>query len=166
LTESPPDLAVGVVGKPHGLDGSFHVIGPRHGVLAVGATVTIAGRTTELARVSGTDDRPIVRVALASTREAAMALRGEELRMTRDAVGPLDEEEFWAQDLEGCAVVDGERAVGTVRRMLALPSCDVLEVARGDDPDLLVPLVHDAVRSVDMDARRIDVDLAFLGEGE
>ena len=31
-------------------------------------------------------------------------------------------------------------------------------------PELLVPLVRDAVRSVDVAARRIDVDLAFLGE--
>jgi len=27
-----------------------------------------------------------------------------------------------------------------------------------------VPLIADAVRTVDLDARRIDVDLAFLGE--
>jgi 16S rRNA processing protein RimM len=51
-----------------------------------------------------------------------------------------------------------------VRRLLALPSCEVLEVERGGAPDLLVPLVRDAVRSVDVAARRIDVDSAFLGE--
>ena len=58
--------------------------------------------------------------------------------------------------------------VGTVTRLTALPSCEVLEVARsageaGDAP-LLVPLVSDAVRSVDVAARVIDVDLRFLGE--
>jgi 16S rRNA processing protein RimM len=50
-----------------------------------------------------------------------------------------------------------------VRRMLALPSCEVLEVERDGD-DLLVPLVRDAVRSVDVDAGVVDVDLAFLDE--
>jgi ribosomal 30S subunit maturation factor RimM len=39
----------------------------------------------------------------------------------------------------------------------------VLEVER-EGEDLLVPLVADAVRSVDVEERRIDVDLAFLGE--
>jgi ribosomal 30S subunit maturation factor RimM len=29
----------------------------------------------------------------------------------------------------------------------------------------LIPLVGDAVRTVDVEARRIDVDLEFLGEG-
>jgi 16S rRNA processing protein RimM len=154
-----------VVGRPHGLDGSFHVLAPRPGVLRLGAAVTVGDRATELVRVAGTEDRPIVRVALASDREAAAELGGEELRMARDAVGPLDEDEFWAEDLEGCAVVDGERAVGTVRRLLGLPSCEVLEVTRAEGgADLLVPLVRDAVRSVDLQARRIDVDLVFLGE--
>jgi ribosomal 30S subunit maturation factor RimM len=78
----------------------------------------------------------------------------------------LEEDEWWATDLEGCAVRDGSREVGVVARLLALPSCEVLEVARSEPgtPDLLVPLVRDAVRDVDLDRRVIDVDLRFLGE--
>jgi ribosomal 30S subunit maturation factor RimM len=54
--------------------------------------------------------------------------------------------------------------LGSVRRVLNLPSCDVLEV--GDQP-VLVPLISDAVTSVDLDARVIEVDRRFLGlEGE
>ena len=49
--------------------------------------------------------------------------------------------------------------------MLALPSCEVLEVTRdGGDGDLLVPLVGDAVREVDVEGRSIDIYLRFLGE--
>ena len=49
--------------------------------------------------------------------------------------------------------------------MLPLPSCEALEVAlRRTGGELLVPMVRDAIRSVDVAARRIDVDLAFLGE--
>ena len=44
-----------------------------------------------------------------------------------------------------------------VERMIALPSCEALEVG-----DRLIPLVRDAVRSVDIEARRIDVDLGFV----
>jgi 16S rRNA processing protein RimM len=56
-----------------------------------------------------------------------------------------------------------------VTRLLALPSCEVLEVDRGGSETsaaLLVPLIRDAVRSVDVESREIDVDLAFLGEAE
>ncbi len=85
--------------------------------------------------------------------------------VSRDDAPALAEDEFWAEDFQGCQVVDGERVVGTVRRLMAYPSCEVLEVARaeGGDP-LLVPLVGDAVRTLDIPARRIDIDLAFLGE--
>ncbi len=52
-----------------------------------------------------------------------------------------------------------------VTRLLELPSCEVLEVARAAGGDaLLVPLVADAVRDVDLERRVIEVDLRFLGE--
>jgi ribosomal 30S subunit maturation factor RimM len=47
---------------------------------------------------------------------------------------------------------------------MELPSCEVLEVERAGRGDLLVPLVTDAVREVDLDRRSIDIDLEFLGE--
>jgi ribosomal 30S subunit maturation factor RimM len=50
-----------------------------------------------------------------------------------------------------------------VSRLLALPSCEVLEVERAGEP-LLVPLVSDAVRAVDLERRTIEIDLRFLGE--
>ena len=41
----------------------------------------------------------------------------------------------------------------------------MLEVDRPDGAELLVPMVSDCIRSIDVEARRIDVDLGFLGEG-
>jgi ribosomal 30S subunit maturation factor RimM len=62
-------------------------------------------------------------------------------------------------------VHDGDRRIGVVRRLLALPSCEALEVARQDTTsDLLVPLVTDAVRGVDLERKKIEIDLRFLGE--
>jgi 16S rRNA processing protein RimM len=137
----------------------------------VGSEVQVAGQARRVVRVAGLAARPIVRLEGSDSREAAEALRGAEILVPRDAVGPLQEDEWWAEDLEGCAVRDGERAVGTVSALLALPSCEVLEVRRADAPPpgarrgpLLVPLIRDAVREVDLQARVIDVDLAFLGE--
>jgi 16S rRNA processing protein RimM len=105
-----------------------------------------------------------VRLAGVSGRDGAAALNGAELRVPIAETPPLEEDEWYASDLEGCSVVDGDVAVGVVRRLMALPSCEVLEVDRGGGDELLVPLVSDAVRSVDVDARVIDVDLEFLGE--
>ena len=157
-------LRAGVVGSPHGLDGSFHVVGAVPSLLRVGETVMIDQIEREITRRAGHERRVILRISGCEDRAAAQALRGSELLVGRGAAPPLGPDEWWAADLEGCLVVDGLVEVGTVRRLLALPSCEVLEVERPASSDLLVPLVSDAVRTVDIDAKRIDIDLAFLGE--
>ncbi len=144
-------MTAGRVGRPHGLDGSFHVTRP--GEFADGGTVWVDGAPRTIERLAGTRDKPIVRLAGCVKREHAEALRGLELEVE----GSLDEGEFWASDLAGCTVVDGAREVGVVTRMIALPSCEALEVG-----DLLIPMVRDAIRSIDVDARRIDVDMGFV----
>ena len=159
-----PYLHAGRVGRPHGLDGSFHVTQPQPLLLDAGRMLLVDGREEEIVRRAGTDARPIVRLASCTTRMQAEALRGVDLLVPRDVAPPLEEDEWWPEQLEGCAVHDGEREVGVVRELRALPSCEVLHVARDGRDELLVPLIRDAVRSVDVDARRIDVDLAFLGE--
>jgi 16S rRNA processing protein RimM len=126
--------------------------------------VTVGGTAVKIERRAGTEERPILRLEGHAGREAAEALRGEPLLVAQTDLPALEPDEYWAHELEGCAVVDGETAVGTVRRLVPLPSCEALEVERADGDDLLVPLVRDAVRSIDVAARRIDVDLAFLGE--
>ena len=154
-------LLAGRVGRPHGLDGSFHVTRPREGLLREGLVVHVGDETYEITRAAGTTDRPILRLEGVHGREAAEALRGSDIFVPRDAAPDLDEDEYWAEDLEGCLVVDGERELGRVARLVALPSCEALEV---DGLDVLVPLVQDAIRSVDIAARRIDIDTVFLGE--
>jgi 16S rRNA processing protein RimM len=158
-------LTGGRVGRPHGLDGSFHVTRPRAQLLARGVRVQVAGTEAEVVRRAGTDERPILRLSGVDDREAAERLRGEELLVPRAAAPALPEGEWWAEDLEGCVVTDGASEVGRVRRLVALPSCEALEVERVDGGELLVPMVRDAVREVDAQGGRIDVDLGFLGEG-
>jgi 16S rRNA processing protein RimM len=123
--------------------------------LAEGLTVVVHGQPRVIARLAGTSERPIVRLEGASSREDAEALRGAEL-LVPDV---LEEGEYWARDLVGCTVVDGSREVGVVARMVALPSCEALEVG-----ERLIPLVRDAIRSIDVEARLIDVDMEFVGE--
>jgi 16S rRNA processing protein RimM len=157
-------LSAGRVGRAHGLDGSFVVTRPRAPLLVLGATLRVGEDDREVVRRAGTDEKPIVRLAGIESREAADEVRGSELLVRRAAAPSLDEDEYWPEDLEGCSVTDGDVVVGVVRALVGYPSVDVLEVEReGRDP-LLVPMVHDAIRSVDVAARRIDVSLAFMGD--
>lgn len=165
MAEPLGSLVAGRVGRPHGLDGSFYVTGARAALLTQGTPVMLAGEERVIERRAGTDQRPIVRVGGCGDRDGAQALRGEELIVAAEHAPQLGPGEWWAEELEGCEVRDRSRAVGVVERLLELPSCECLVVRRGDrDGELLVPLVRDAIREVDVRRRLIDVDLAFLGE--
>jgi 16S rRNA processing protein RimM len=158
------DLAVGRVGRAHGLDGSFYVTAPQARLLAVGTVVSVAGRAAAIVRRAGTAQRPIVRLEGVADRVAAEALRGLALTVEVGLAPVLAEGEWWAHELEGCEVVDGERVLGTVTRLIELPSCEALEVRsqQGGEP-LLVPMVKDAVRRVETAKGRIEVSMDFLG---
>ena len=148
-------VTAGRVGRPHGLDGSFRVDSPAH-PLEVGTIVTIRDAERVVERRAGSGDRPLVRLEGVGDRDAAAAMRGE-LLLVKESEAPLGELEWLAADLVAC-VVPG---LGRVLRVLEAPSCDVLELEDGT----LVPLVSDAVKSVDIAAGRIEVDRNFLGRG-
>ena len=140
-------VTAGRVGKPHGLDGSFYVERPRH-ELPEGEEVTLAGRAGRCGARAGTDERPLIR--LEGLAEPG-GLRGE-LLLVEDELG---EGEWLASDLVGLSVP----GLGKVAQIIDAPSCSVLELEDGT----LIPLVSDAVRSVDLDAGEIEVDRDFLG---
>jgi 16S rRNA processing protein RimM len=117
----------------------------------VDTPVVLRGAEHRVVRRAGTDERPLVRLSDVDDRETVAALRGELLLVEDD----LREDEWLARDLEGCVV--GE--LGEGRRGLSGPSCDLLELEDGT----LVPLVRDAIRSVDTRAGEIEVDRRFLG---
>ena len=140
-------MTAGRVGKPHGLDGSFYVDGPRH-ELPEGTELTVGGRTHRVARRAGTDERPLIRLA---DVDDPRALRGELLLIEDE----LAEGEWLAADLVGCRVP----GLGTVKQVVDAPSCSILELEDGT----LIPFVSDAIERVDVDAAEIRVRADFLG---
>jgi 16S rRNA processing protein RimM len=159
-------ISVGRIGRAHGLDGSFYVTQPRERVLGGAQALIVDDVEIAVVRHDGTPARPILRLAGVNSREAVERLRGSDLWMRRADAPPLGDDEWYAEDLVGCRVVDGEEAVGVVVKLLPYPSCDLLEVQRPmpGAKAVWVPLISDAVRTVDLEAQTIDVDLAFLGE--
>lgn len=140
-------ITAGRVGKRHGLDGSFYVEGPRH-PLPVGAEVVLGSEARRIERRAGTDERPLIRLAGLDDPGAA---RGETMLIEDE----LADDEWLAADLASCDVV----GLGRVARVVDGPSCSLLEL----DDGTLVPLVSDAIESIDLDAREIRVNQGFLG---
>lgn len=161
-------IRIGTVGKPHGIHGGFYVDGAVDpAALVPGADLLVDGRAYCVLSRAGADARPILMFEGITDRDAAAALRGGEITADRRSLTPLADGEWFASDLEGMAVRsrNGE-LLGEVKRLLNMPSVDVLEVAAasGGD-DLLIPMIGDAIVSIEPDIRVVTVDSEFLNLG-
>jgi len=147
-------VPVGVVGRPHGLDGSFFVDGPseRAETFATGATLYVAGAPAKIvASKRGSHDRPVIRLDRRVERGATLAVPRSELPR-------LDEDEYYAFQLVGLVVEEeGGRFLGRVSDVLNYPANDVLEL----DSGVSLPLVGACVRQVDLEGGRIVVSVGF-----
>lgn len=148
-------VTVGRVGRPHGLDGAFVVehASDDERRWQVGAALLVDGvsATIELSRRVGGRRRAI--------RLDRPAERGAELAVRVSDLPPPEPGSYYAFQLVGLAVVDGEgREAGVVTEVHPGVANDNLEL----DDGTLVPLIEDAVRTVDLETRRIVVEQGFL----
>jgi len=150
----PAVVRIGRVGRPHGVDGAFVVEQASEdlGRFDVGAELLVDG---EHARVTVSRQVGGRRRAIKLDRAAA---RGAELAVPRDDLAPLPNDAYYVADLVGLVVLDerGQR-VGVVRDVLPGPANDALEL----DTGLLLPLVEDCIREVDLAGRRVLLNPGF-----
>lgn len=120
------------------------------------------------ASVRGHHSAPIVAIDGVDDRAGAEAFRGALVCLPREVLPEPDEDEYFLADLVGCVVHDaatGEE-IGRATKAEALPANVVVTVQLATGETVLAPLVTDAMPTVDVAARRIDIDCAFLGIGE
>lgn len=100
-----------------------------------------------IARIDGVDDR-----------DAAARLVGADIRVDREQLARVPDNEYYWVDLEGMQVetVDGQ-ALGTVATLFATGANDVL-VVEGERRRLIPFVRDDVVQRVDRDAKKIVVD--------
>jgi 16S rRNA processing protein RimM len=149
-------VRVGRVGRPHGVDGAFVVeeASEDPSRYEVGTELLVDGEpaVVVLSRQVG-GRRRAIKLDRAVVRGAGLAVR-------RDALPELPTDTYYVSDLVGLDVVDarGEH-VGVIRDVLPGPANDVLEL----DTGLLLPLVEDCVREVDLSSRRLLLNPGFTG---
>ena len=84
--------------------------------------------------------------------------RGTLLEVDRADLPPTAEDEYYAFELVGLEVVEETgRVLGTVQAVSPGVANDVLEL----DSGVLLPMVEECVRAVDLTTRRIDVAGGF-----
>ena len=149
----PELVAVGRVGKSHGLDGSFVVEAasdtPER--FDVGVELLVDGEPARIVASKQARGRPVIRL----DRRVS---RGATLQVPRDSLEPTDEGQYYVFELVGLQVEDeGARQLGTVTDVVPGVANDVLEL----DSGLALPLVEDCVREVDVPGGRIVIAPGF-----
>jgi 16S rRNA processing protein RimM len=114
-------------------------------------------RVVTVERVRKQGDRFILKLEGIDTPEAVDTLRRAELAVPREQAMVLPEGHFYLEEIIGAAVFDesgGE--VGTVRDVLRTGSNEVF-VVRGGAGERLIPVIADAIASLDVAEKRIVV---------
>ena len=152
-------MTVGRVGRPHGVDGSFFVVGASDAPerFARGAVLLVDGKPAEITvSKRGAGGRPVIKLERSVPRGATLAVRREDL--------PEPEEDaYYVFQLVGLRVEEEDgRALGTVTEVENGPANDTLTLDTGVGRPLVEACVHDS----DLDDGRILGARGFGGDDE
>lgn len=155
MTEDDPLVPIGRVGRPHGLDGAFVVDAASDDERRwePGARLLVDGEpaTVVAARRVGGGKR-----AITLDRSAA---RGAELAIRRSELPDVGDDAYYVFELVGLRVEeDGGRELGVVADVHTGVANDNLVLEDGT----LVPMIEDAIASLDIVSGRVVVRRGFL----
>ena len=103
----------------------------------------------------------IARLEGCDSREAAEALRGTLIEIDRDALPPLEDGEYYLDDLLGLSVVDETGTpVGRVVAVENYGASDVVEIERENGKRFMAPLTEAAVP--EWDDKRLVVNSLYV----
>lgn len=156
-------IQLAVIGAAHGIKGEVRVKTYTGDPLAIGDYGPLQagdGRSLVVAQVRPAKEVVVVRFKGVDDRNAAEALNGTVLYVSRDKLSDdLGEDEFYHVDLIGLAVeTQAGEPVGTIAAVLDFGAGEMLEVkARGEKP-VLIPFTRAAVPEVDIKAGLVRVE--------
>ena len=88
------------------------------------------------------------------------SFRDHELMVTEDEQQPLEEGQYYYHQIIGLTVKTLEgRELGVIKEILSPGANDVWVVKRTGQSDLLLPVIDDVVKNVDLDKGEVDVEL-------
>jgi 16S rRNA processing protein RimM len=103
-------------------------------------------------------NRVVLKLAGYDDVDRAKELIGYDFAVPESDRVPLDEDEFYDWELEGCTVKAGDKSVGEVRSVMRTGGAAVLVVDDNSGGEQLVPLAAEIVVNIDKTAKVILID--------
>lgn len=166
MTQLDDWIEAGAIARPHGIKGEV-VIDLAKDLLEVVAEsleLRVTGRggeektlTVERARVHKA--RKVVKFEDVDTVEEAETLRGWTVWLSREQIGPLEEDRWFVVDIVGIDVfTEEDEYLGKLAEVMHMPANDVY-VVRNGEKEILLPVIDDVVKSVDVESGRMVIHL-------
>jgi 16S rRNA processing protein RimM len=103
-------------------------------------------------------DRVVLNLAGYDDVERAKELIGYNFAVPDSERVPLEEDEFYDWELEGCTVKVGDKSIGKVRSVMRTGGAEILVISDDSGKEQLVPLAAEIVVEIDKAGKTIVVD--------
>jgi 16S rRNA processing protein RimM len=103
-------------------------------------------------------DRVVLKLAGCDDVDSAKQFVGYEFAVEESERVPLEEDEFYDWELEGCTVKVGDKSIGQVRSVMRTGGTEILVITDDSGKEQLVPLAAEIVVEIDKAARVILID--------
>jgi 16S rRNA processing protein RimM len=103
-------------------------------------------------------DRVVLKLAGCDDVDRAKTLAGYDFAVPELDRVPLDKDEFYHWELEGCTVKVGDKSIGEVRSVMRTGGAEILVISDEAGKEQLVPLAESIVVKIDPKAKTILVD--------
>jgi 16S rRNA processing protein RimM len=90
--------------------------------------------------------------------EDAEKIKGKYIKIPREFAKELEEDEYFIADLIGCEVYQDE-LIGVVEDIFTAGASDVYVIKRKNKKDLLLPALADVIKKVDVENKKIYVEV-------
>jgi len=161
------EVLIGKVVGVHGLKGELKVksesdIFERQMEVVDRVTLYRGTRKEELPveEVKPYKDIYLIKLKGIEDRSGAEERIGGELWIKEEERAPLEEGEFYYEELIGLEVYDREgRKIGKVKGIFEQPASHILEIEKEDGKVILVPFIEQFVKEIDREGGRLTVSL-------
>ena len=155
-------LLAGKVVRPHGLDGRLKIRSyaqSEKSFLQSGAIFlkprSGGPRTFTVLSVKPHKNNLLLTLKGLDSLKEAEEYRGAAVFIRRDSLVPEDKDEYFWFDLIGLKVyLNTGKYIGTIHHILPTGGNDVYVVREGET-EVLVPAIHEVVKEIDLDARKM-----------
>lgn len=154
-----PTIVIGVIAKPHGLQGEVvvHSRSDNPERWTPGSVIFLGERTLTIEHVRPLGARLLVKFESIDDHSAAVTLRGEAV-VPASWLPHLPEGEYWPHELEGCLIVtEAGRVLGPIVDVIPNPANDLWVAVDEEGNETLVPAIRGVVSTVDIADKRVVV---------